>query len=97
MPAVKLGGAYAFDGGYFDNAPIPQQNDAERCATLVLLTRHYPKSPSLFRSHDRLYWQPSRPIPVSTWDCTGKANVGAAFELGREDASVLFSNPSFMG
>ena len=89
MPAVKLGEAYAIDGGYFDNAPIPEQNDAERCSTLVLLTRHYPKLPSVFRMDGRLYWQPSKPTPVSTWDCTKHATVDAAFELGRGDASVL--------
>lgn len=89
MAAVRLVGGYAFDGGYTDNAPIPEQNHAQRSGTLVMLTRHYPKHPSLFRFRDRLYWQPSRPVPVSTWDCTERATVNAAFNLGREDASVL--------
>jgi predicted acylesterase/phospholipase RssA len=89
MPAVRLSGAYAFDGGYTDNAPIPVQNHAERYRTLVLLTRHYPKLPALFRFRDRLYWQPSRPTPVSTWDCTKRATVHAAFQLGNEDASFM--------
>lgn len=91
MAAVRLMGDYAFDGGYTDNAPIPVQDRAQRSRTLVLLTRHYPKRPSLFRFRDRLYWQPSRPIPVSTWDCTERATVDAAFHLGREDASVMLS------
>lgn len=89
MAAVKLVGDHAFDGGYTDNAPIPAQNHAQRSGTLVMLTRHYPKRPSIFRFGDRLYWQPSRPIPVSTWDCTERATVDAAFRLGREDASAL--------
>jgi len=92
MPAVKLSGGYAFDGGYTDNAPIPQQSHSQRAGTLVMLTRHYPDRPSLFRFRERLYWQPSRPIPVSTWDCTERATVDAAFRLGREDAAHLLGN-----
>ena len=89
MAAVKLAGDYAIDGGYTDNAPIPAQNVDQRRGTLVMLTRHYPKRPSLFRYRDRLYWQPSRPTPVSTWDCTERATVEAAFQLGRDDASAM--------
>lgn len=89
MPAVKLSGGYAFDGGYTDNAPIPDQCHAERLGTLVMATRHYPNRRPLFRFKDRLYWQPSRPIPVSTWDCTERATVDAAFQLGWNDASVM--------
>lgn len=91
MPAVQLSDGYAFDGGYTDNAPIPSQSPAQRAGTLVMLTRHYPDRPSLFRFRERLYWQPSRPIPVSTWDCTERATVDAAFRLGREDAASLIS------
>lgn len=97
MPAVRLAGDYAFDGGYTDNAPIPAQNHAQRCGTLVMLTRHYPKRPTLFRFRDRLYWQPSRPIPVSTWDCTERATIDAAFSLGREDASSMLRMPQPSG
>lgn len=88
MAAVEVGGKFAFDGGYTDNAPIPVQNQAQRFGTLVMLTRHYPKRPSLFRFRDRLYWQPSQPTPVSTWDCTKRATVDAAFQLGRDDAAT---------
>jgi predicted acylesterase/phospholipase RssA len=89
MPAVKLAGQYAFDGGYTDNAPIPDQNQAERSSTLVMLTRHYPNLPTVFRLRERLYWQPSQSIPVSTWDCTKQAMVDGAFRLGREDATNM--------
>jgi predicted acylesterase/phospholipase RssA len=89
MAAVRLVGGYAFDGGYTDNAPIPAQDHVQRCGTLVMLTRHYPRRPGLFRFRDRLYWQPSRPIPVSTWDCTARATVDDAFQLGREDAAAM--------
>lgn len=87
MPAVKIGSTYAIDGGYTDNAPIPEQSFEQRSSTLVLLTRHYPKLPAFFSLHDRLYWQPSERIPVSTWDCTSKATVDKAFLLGHKDAS----------
>ena len=54
--------------------------------TLVLLTRHYAHLPPFFRMQGRSSWQPSRPIPVSTWDCTSKTTVEAAFDLGRDAA-----------
>lgn len=85
---VSLAGRWAFDGGYCDNAPIPVQSGAERERTLVLLTRHYPDRPAHFEMNGRTYWQPSRPVPVSTWDCTGKATIADAFELGRADAQA---------
>lgn len=87
MAAVNVQGAYAFDGGYTDNAPIPEQTLAQRQGTLVMLTRHYPSRPPLFRWRERLYWQPSQPIPVSTWDCTAGTTVDQAFQLGRVDAA----------
>jgi predicted acylesterase/phospholipase RssA len=89
MPAVQIAGEYAFDGGYIDNAPIPIQTQAERFGTLVMLTRHYPARPLLFRFRDRVYWQPSRPVPVSTWDCTERATIDTAFRLGYDDAHAM--------
>jgi len=91
MSARPVGGRHAIDGGYTDNAPIPLQSNAERAATLVLLTRHYPKLPLLFSWQGRTYWQPSRRIPVSTWDCTPRTTVQAAYDLGRHDAIHLLS------
>jgi predicted acylesterase/phospholipase RssA len=89
MAAVNIAGSFAFDGGYTDNAPIPAQSRAQRLETLVMLTRHYPKRPPLFRFCDRLYWQPSRPAPVSTWDCTKRATIDDAFQLGQDDAATM--------
>lgn len=74
------------DGGYTDNAPIPPQSEKERSGTLVMLTRHYPKLPTLFSWQGRTYWQPSQRIPVSTWDCTPKTTVREAYGLGVEDS-----------
>jgi predicted acylesterase/phospholipase RssA len=89
MHATQIGGQGALDGGYTDNAPIPAQTDSEKNKTLVLLTRHYPHLPALFRWNGRSYWQPSRPVPVSTWDCTARATVTQAFALGEADARAL--------
>jgi len=82
---VILEGQWAFDGGYMDNAPLPSQSARERERTLVLLTRHYPRRPDVFTHDNRTYWQPSRRIPVSTWDCTARSTVRQAFDLGYED------------
>lgn len=86
MGSRTVGGGLAIDGGYTDNAPIPPQSANEKSATLVLLTRHYPKLPTVFHWAGRTYWQPSRRVPVSTWDCTSKATVHDAYALGRRDA-----------
>lgn len=86
MSGVHLHGQWAFDGGYTDNAPIPEQTPDEKAATLVLLTRHYPGTPALFQANGRTYWQPSQKVPVSTWDCRPGTTVEDAFALGQHDA-----------
>jgi predicted acylesterase/phospholipase RssA len=86
IPARKIAGRVAFDGGYTDNAPLPLQHEADRAGTLVLLTRHYPKLPMLFRTDHRYYWQPSRRIPVSMLDCTPRATIHEAYAMGQCDA-----------
>jgi predicted acylesterase/phospholipase RssA len=92
MQPQMVGGSHAFDGGYTDNAPIPLQSVDERSKTLVLLSRHYPKLPRLFRWAGRTYWQPSQRVPVSTWDCTTKTTVRDAYELGLRDAEQILAN-----
>jgi predicted acylesterase/phospholipase RssA len=87
MKAQKVGERWALDGGYIDNAPVPVQTPAEAARTLVLLTRHYPDLPQQFTFEQRQYWQPSRKIPVSTWDCRPSTTVDQAYQLGLEDAS----------
>lgn len=88
MSAQPVNGAPAIDGGYTDNAPIPPQSRDERSSTLVMLTRHYPKLPRLFSWLGRIYWQPSRRVPVSTWDCTPKTTVQDAYDLGLQDSAM---------
>jgi hypothetical protein len=90
MHSQRVEGQWAFDGGYTDNAPIPLQTEREKSKTLVLLTRHYPALPATFAWRGRNYWQPSRPVPVSTWDCRPTTQVHDAFELGLTDARKLF-------
>ncbi|MEN9558963.1 MAG: hypothetical protein RLZZ502_174, partial [Pseudomonadota bacterium] len=71
-PARLVQGQKMMDGGYVDNAAIDPKSESAPENTLVLLTRHYPKFPLLFRFRGRTYWQASKKIPVSTWDCTAK-------------------------
>jgi predicted acylesterase/phospholipase RssA len=82
----------AIDGGYVDNVPLIEQAEINRKKTLVLLTRHYPKLPTMFDFNDRIYWQASQKIPVSTWDCTQKTIVRDAFNLGESDAKSVLQN-----
>jgi predicted acylesterase/phospholipase RssA len=85
MALRKIDGRVALDGGLCDNAPrVPTNASDER--QLVLLTRHYPRRPRVFEQAGRWYMQPSRPVPVSTWDCTWRTDIGAAIALGRADA-----------
>jgi predicted acylesterase/phospholipase RssA len=91
MSARRVGGGYAIDGGYTDSAPIALQSEMERSNTLVMLTRYYPKLPPLFRWQGRTYWQPSERVPVSTWDCTSKATVREAYDLGVQDSARALS------
>lgn len=91
LPALKINGDPAFDGGYTDNAPLRLPHAGSSVASLTLLTRYYPNKPSIFIENGRWYWQPSRPVPVSTWDCTRKTCIDAAYELGREDAKKWLS------
>ena len=68
MRSRRIGGSPAFDGGYTDNAPIHPQSAAEKSKTLVLLTRHYPHLPQLFRWADRTIGNPVKgsPYPLGT-------------------------------
>lgn len=86
MPARRVNGDFALDGGFVDSVPMEEQTLEQRRRTLVLLTRHYPDLPTLFTFGNRTYLQPSAKVPVSTWDCTAKTDVTRVFEMGRQDA-----------
>lgn len=91
MRARQVNGSVAIDGGYVDSVPLPEQTEAARRSTLVLLTRHYPKLPTLFLHRDRYYLQASRRIPVSTWDCRPRADINAALALGGSDGAAALA------
>ena len=104
MRARTVAGMAALDGGFVDNAPIGKlpsrdregdDSDEAESRTLVLLTRFYPKLPALFTWQGRHYWQPSRKVPVSTWDCTPKTTIQKAYDLGTQDAQFYLSSPFF--
>jgi len=79
-PLLAHAGRPALDGGIADNAPVDAVGDGP---TIVLLTRPFARLPA----HPlRTYVQPSRPVPVASWDYTDPAGLDAAFALGRRDA-----------
>lgn len=87
-PQATRNGMAIFDGGLVSNVPIdgaPQKN----VQTLVLLTRQFPKLPSISR---HTYVQPSQPIPIGAWDYTNDAGLQATFDLGRRDAEKFCSS-----
>ena len=101
MRSRQVSGRVAIDGGFVDNAPVGETIDCKdtgcltssmnssRPGILVLLTRFYPKLPRLFGWQGRMYLQPSRKVPISTWDCTPKTTIEQACDLGTHDAHFL--------
>ncbi len=74
------------DGGIVDNVPLDALGDNTK-KTLVLLTRQYQTIlPSTNLIH---YVQPSKPIPISSWDYTNPCGIQAAFELGLRDGEAF--------
>ena len=75
------------DGGLVDNVPVSALSpDANR--VLVLLTRRYEES-LLPRHPDRVYVQPSEPMPIEKWDYANPDGVRAAFALGQRDGEAF--------
>jgi predicted acylesterase/phospholipase RssA len=87
LSARLVGDKWAVDGGFADNAPrlpLTKFNDRH----MILLTRHYLKRPFMFQHEGRIYLQPSRPVPISTFGCTPRTDIRPAFELGRRDGML---------
>jgi hypothetical protein len=79
-PLLDHAGRPALDGGIADNAPVEAVGDGP---TFVLLTRPFARLPA----HPmRTYLQPSRQVPVKSWDYTDPVGLDAAFALGQRDA-----------
>lgn len=79
-----------FDGGYISSIPeLTDQKQSEHPTSITLLTSYSKHRPLTFVDAGRLYIQPSKLIPVSTWGCTATTRVDAAFNLGQQDAQQL--------
>lgn len=84
-PQAMLDGVPLFDGGLVSNVPtngVPHRNGK----TLVLLTRQFPKLPSIA---GHTYVQPSAPITVGVWDYTNDVALQTTFDLGRRDGEIF--------
>jgi predicted acylesterase/phospholipase RssA len=82
-PLLRYGGQPALDGGITDNVPVGAVGDDP---TLVLLTRRFRTIPA---HPGRTYVQPSRPVPVASWDYTDPQGLQAAFDLGLRDGEAF--------
>jgi predicted patatin/cPLA2 family phospholipase len=86
-PVLRRNGRPVLDGGMVDNVPVgaldPTPGDV-----LVMVTRLYPR-PERFVLRDgeqrRIYVQPSRKVPISSWDYTSPGQMRHAFDLGLTD------------
>lgn len=77
-------GRATIDGGLIDNVPVSALDQTDT-PTLVLTTRRYPQHGRIFTRDRRVYVQPSRPTPASSWDYTSPALYRRTYELGRAD------------
>ncbi len=88
IPAGRVGGRKALDGGLVDNVPVSQLEAVEAAGehTLVLVTRRYKTLPLV---PNRTYLQPSTPIAVNKFDITDADGIAAAYRLGRTDGAAF--------
>lgn len=84
-PQARRNGITVFDGGLVGNIPI-DGIPSDGIETLVLLTHHFQRLPTLDGS---IYVQPSQPIQVGTWDYTDARALQATFDLGRRDGEAF--------
>jgi len=88
-PLLKREGQIVLDGGLVDNVPvIALPEEAKEEETLVMLSRPYPPS-SMLAARGRVYVQPSRVLPVSTWDYTSPEKLVVTHELGLRDGEAF--------
>lgn len=87
-PLMQHQGMALLDGGLVGTVPR-RPGQAPGGQSLVLLTRPFKHLPAL---HGTTFAQPSRPVPVGTWDYTDNAALQAAFELGQSDGAAFFAN-----
>ena len=97
-PVMYRGGQAVLDGGLVDNVPIdglsPSPEGVPRSEVLVLLTRRYSQPDYLIKELPGLrltYVQPSRPVPISSWDYSHHELMPLTYQQGRADAEFAFS------
>jgi predicted acylesterase/phospholipase RssA len=74
------------DGALVDHAPVRALSpEARESKVLVFSTMHIPRH-ALPVVDNRLYFAPSRPIPISIWDYASPDKVKQAHALGASDA-----------
>jgi predicted acylesterase/phospholipase RssA len=92
-PVLRRNGRPVLDGGMVDNVPVDGL-DTTPGRVLVLVTRRYPR-PRIFTiahgEQERLYVQPSRKVPISSWDYTSPQQMHHAYDLGRRDGEHLLA------
>lgn len=86
------------DGGLVDNVPIdgllPSDDSSKPSEVLVLVTRRYPLPEVFIRELPGLrltYVQPSKKVPISSWDYTRVDLMPETYEQGRQDAMKRLS------
>ncbi|MDR5832578.1 hypothetical protein QCE83_00005, partial [Caballeronia sp. LZ034LL] len=87
-PILRRQGRPVLDGGMVDNVPVSAL-DAAPGLVLVMVTRLYPRERMFVVPHGaqrRVYIQPSRKVPISSWDYTSPSQMQHAYDLGRADA-----------
>lgn len=88
-PIEYRDGRPTLDGGMVDNVPVDAVEKG--ASTLVLVTRRYPRRPLVFSHRGRLYVQPSKKVPVSSWDYTDPDGMAMTYRQGRADAGLFLS------
>lgn len=86
-PILRRNGRPVLDGGMVDNVPVSAL-DASPGLVLVMVTRLYPRERMFVVPHGeqrRIYIQPSRKVPISSWDYTSPSQMQHAYDLGRAD------------
>jgi predicted patatin/cPLA2 family phospholipase len=86
-PVLRRNGRPVLDGGMVDNVPVAAL-DAAPGRTLVMVTRLYPRPQTFVVAHggqQRIYVQPSRKVPIASWDYTSPSQMQHAYALGRAD------------
>ncbi len=82
----RLNGRTYADGALIDHAPVRALSSSALSGKVLVFSTNCIPRHALPKIDGRLYFTPSRPIPIAIWDYANADKVKAAFELGREDA-----------